>query len=93
MCCTCARSVPAPAWRWRSSARYYGVARFASDLLRVNDEQVLGLTGAQYLCLAMLPASAWIWFRVRKQLAGDIEAGMPVGVYPAEPEIAEADLP
>ena len=31
----------------------------------------------------MLPTSAWIWFRVRKQLAqGDIEAGMPVGVGP-----------
>ena len=59
---------------------FYGVARFASDALRVNDERVLGLTGAQYLCLALLPTSAWIWFRVRKQLAGDIEAGMPVGL-------------
>ena len=37
--------------------------------LRVNDETLLGLTGAQYLCLALLPTSAWIWFRVRKQLA------------------------
>ena len=41
---------------------------------------MLGLTGAQYLCLVLLPTSAWIWFRVRKQLARDIEAGMPVGV-------------
>jgi prolipoprotein diacylglyceryltransferase len=63
---------------------FYGVARFASDSLRVNDERVLGLTGAQYLCLALLPTSAWIWFRVRKQLAGDIEAGMPVGLQPAD---------
>ena len=71
---------------------YYGVARFASDSLRVNDERVLGLTGAQYLCLAMLPAPApGSGSGCRKQLAGDIAAGMPVGVEPAEPENAEAD--
>ena len=49
----------------------------------MNDETLLGLTGAQYLCLAMLPTSAWIWFRVRKQLAQDVADGMPVGVAPA----------
>ena len=59
---------------------FYGVARFASDSLRVNDETLLGLTGAQYLCLALLLTSAWIWFRVRPQLQEDIAAGMPVGV-------------
>lgn len=59
---------------------YYGVMRFASDSLRVNDERVLGLTGAQYLCLALVPTSAWIWFRVRKVLAADVEAGMEVGL-------------
>lgn len=72
---------------------FYGVARFASDSLRVNDERVLGLTGAQYLCLILLPTSAWIWFRVRKQLAQDVEDGMPVGLQPpepVEPEDAEA---
>ena len=68
---------------------FYGVARFGSDSLRVNDERVLGLTGAQYLCLALLPTSAWIWFRVRKQLARDIEEGMPVGLLP--PESAESE--
>lgn len=61
---------------------FYGVARFASDALRVNDERVLGLTGAQYLCLALVPTSAWILFRVRQQLAQDIEDGMPVGLQP-----------
>ncbi len=64
---------------------FYGVARFASDSLRVNDERVLGLTGAQYLCLALVPTSAWIWFRVRKQLARDVAGGMPVGLQPSEP--------
>lgn len=70
---------------------YYGIARFASDSLRVNDERVLGLTGAQYLCLLLLPISAWIWFRVRKQLASDIEAGMPVGLEPADPAVEAVD--
>jgi len=59
---------------------YYGVARFASDALRVNDERTFGLTGAQYLCLAMVPASIWIWFRVRAALTRDIEDGMEVSV-------------
>jgi phosphatidylglycerol:prolipoprotein diacylglycerol transferase len=72
---------------------YYGIARFASDALRVNDERVLGLTGAQYLCLVLLPTSVWIWFRVRKQLARDVEAGMPVGVHSVDPETEEVDSP
>lgn len=46
----------------------YGVARFWSDSLRVNDERLLGLTGAQYLCALLLPVAAWIWFRVRPAL-------------------------
>jgi len=80
---------PGPGVAMAIFTAFYGVSRFASDALRVNDERVLGLTGAQYLCLAMLPTSAWIWFRVRKQLAGDVAAGMPVGVEPAETENSE----
>lgn len=64
----------------------YGVARFASDSLRVNDERVLGLTGAQYLSLALLPTAAWIWFRVRRHLAEDEAAGVPVGIAPEDGE-------
>jgi phosphatidylglycerol:prolipoprotein diacylglycerol transferase len=48
---------------------YYSVARFSTDLLRVNDETVLGLTGAQYLCILLAVASVWIWFHKRPQLA------------------------
>lgn len=70
---------------------FYGVARFASDALRVNDERVLGLTGAQYLCLVLLPTSAWIWLRVRKQLAQDVEDGMPVGLQSPESVTAEVE--
>jgi prolipoprotein diacylglyceryltransferase len=72
---------------------YYGVTRFLSDSLRVNDERVLGLTGAQYLCLALLPTSAWIWFRVRRLLAEDEAAGMPVGITTDTPEGEPADEP
>ena len=64
----------------------YGVCRFLSDALRVNDERVLHLTGAQYLMLALLPTSAWILFRVRKLLAADEASGMVPGLPQAEPE-------
>jgi len=47
----------------------YGAARFGTDFLRVNDETVLGLTGAQYLMLAVLAAAAWILLRVRPKNA------------------------
>lgn len=49
---------------------YYGVARFASDTLRVNDERVAGLTGAQFLALGLVLASIWILVRVRPSLSG-----------------------
>jgi phosphatidylglycerol:prolipoprotein diacylglycerol transferase len=64
---------------------FYGVARFASDALRVNDERLLGLTGAQYLCLAMVATSVWVWFRVRPLLLQDIADGMLVSVEPDDP--------
>jgi phosphatidylglycerol---prolipoprotein diacylglyceryl transferase len=64
---------------------FYGVARFASDALRVNDERLLGLTGAQFLCLAMIPTSLWVWFRVRPLLTQDVAAGMVVSVEPDDP--------
>jgi phosphatidylglycerol:prolipoprotein diacylglycerol transferase len=85
-------SRPSPGTAVAIFCGYYGIARFASDSLRVNDERVLGLTGAQYLCLVLLGASAWVWFRVRGQLQDDIAAGMPVGIEPEEPEISEADV-
>jgi len=71
---------------------FYGVARFSSDSLRVNDERVLGLTGAQYLSVVLIATSAWIWFRVRKQLVEDIAAGMPVGLQPPDPADVVADV-
>ena len=46
----------------------YGVCRFLSDFLRVNDETLAGLTGAQYLSGAMVLASLWMWFWVRPNI-------------------------
>ncbi len=47
----------------------YGVARFSTDFLRINDDTVFGLTGAQYLTLVVLAAAAWILMRVRPRNA------------------------
>jgi phosphatidylglycerol:prolipoprotein diacylglycerol transferase len=58
----------------------YAVCRFGSDALRVNDERVLRMTGAQYFCLLLFTAGLWIWFRVRKQLAADVASGMVPGL-------------
>lgn len=46
----------------------YGVCRFLSDTLRVNDERVLRMTGAQWMCLAMVPAGLYILWKVRPRL-------------------------
>ena len=48
---------------------YYGVFRWISDSLRVNDERVAGMTGAQWMCLVMIPAGVWILWKVRPRLA------------------------
>jgi phosphatidylglycerol:prolipoprotein diacylglycerol transferase len=47
----------------------YGVCRFASDSLRVNDERVAGMTGAQWMSLVMIPAGVFILWKVRPRLA------------------------
>jgi phosphatidylglycerol:prolipoprotein diacylglycerol transferase len=84
------RTRPGPGTAMAVFCGWYGIARFASDALRVNDERVLGLTGAQYLCLVLVPTSAWIWFRVRKVLARDEAEGMTAGLAGPNP-VAEVD--
>lgn len=44
---------------------WYGAGRFATDVVRSNDERVLGLTGAQFMALALIPAGLWILAKVR----------------------------
>lgn len=43
----------------------YAVQRFAWDTMRVNDERVAGMTGAQWMCLAMVPIGLYVLTRVR----------------------------
>jgi phosphatidylglycerol---prolipoprotein diacylglyceryl transferase len=48
---------------------WYGVARLFTDYLRVNDDRVLGLTGAQYLSIILIFTGLAILARVRPRLA------------------------
>jgi phosphatidylglycerol---prolipoprotein diacylglyceryl transferase len=48
---------------------WYGAARFLTDTLRVNDERVLSMTGAQWMSLVMVPYGLWVWFRTRPKVA------------------------
>lgn len=53
---------------------WYGVARFLTDVLRVNDERVGGLTGAQWMSMVMVPVGLWVLFRVRHLVGEPAEA-------------------
>jgi phosphatidylglycerol:prolipoprotein diacylglycerol transferase len=48
---------------------WYGVTRFLTDFLRGYDEKVLGLTGAQWMCVALIPTGLWILTRVSPTLS------------------------
>jgi len=75
----------------------YAPMRFVFDALRVNDERVAGLTGAQWMCIGILPIALWILVKVRPQVhelelaeatepatAGDGEADDGVAPVPGE---------
>jgi len=53
---------------------YYGIVRWLSDSLRVNDERVLGMTGAQWMCLVAIPAGLYILLSVRPSLRQEVAA-------------------
>lgn len=67
----------------------YGVARFFFDTLRVNDERVWGMTGAQWMCLGMMPVAAYILLRVRPANAAALAAGEVGGVPVSESTTTE----
>ena len=50
-------------------ALWYGVARFLTDFLRVYDREVLGVTGAQWACLAVVVVAVWLAVRLRRSPA------------------------
>lgn len=68
----------------------YGVCRFWSDSLRVNDKTVLGMTGAQYFALSLVLASVWIWFVVRPRV-GVLEREAAASELAAAADAGEAD--
>jgi prolipoprotein diacylglyceryltransferase len=69
---------------------YYGIARGLSDFLRVNDKTVVGLTGAQWMCVALVPTSIWILTRVRSATAAETSADdEPKVLAVAEPSDGE----
>ena len=77
---------------------YYGVVRWLSDSLRVNDERILGMTGAQWMCLVMIPAGLYILWHVRPSLVAELaarEAAEPAdaGESPEPTESPEAVEP
>lgn len=62
------RRRPAPGLLIGVFCAWYGVNRFWSDALRVNDERVAGMTGAQWMCIGLVLASIWILVKVRPTL-------------------------
>ncbi|MEO7555256.1 MAG: prolipoprotein diacylglyceryl transferase family protein [Acidimicrobiales bacterium] len=86
-----ARRRPAPGTVVGAFLLVYAVERGLLDFLRVNDETVLGLTGAQWMCAFIIPISIWILVRVRKQTAGEPLTGGhdPVAPEPADGEALE----
>jgi phosphatidylglycerol---prolipoprotein diacylglyceryl transferase len=75
----------------------YGVFRFSSDFLRVNDETTFGLTGAQYMCIVLVVIGIWIWFSRRPALdviaaRTDQAHGGYLPVVPVEPTLGPKAL-
>jgi phosphatidylglycerol:prolipoprotein diacylglycerol transferase len=64
---------------------YYGITRGLSDFLRVNDKTVIGLTGAQWMCVCLIPTGIWILTRVRRATAADAVAADPPSPAAATP--------
>lgn len=80
---------------------WYGVGRFLTDTTRINDERVLGMTGAQWMAAALVPAGLWILLRVRSRVdalpeddtdIARIQAAVLArsGAASADPEVVEA---
>jgi phosphatidylglycerol:prolipoprotein diacylglycerol transferase len=69
---------------------WYAVCRFSLDFLRVNDETVLGLTGAQWTCLCIvLPLAIYVLLRVRPRMAARValeSAERDDAAAPGEPD-------
>jgi phosphatidylglycerol:prolipoprotein diacylglycerol transferase len=72
---------------------WYGVSRFLTDLLRSNDDTVLGLTGAQWMSLALVPVGLGVLLRLRHRLAAQEQALVDAPATAAvEPEAADREV-
>ena len=56
---------------------WYGAGRFGTDFLRTYDDTVAGLTGAQLMCLVLVPVGLWVLLLVRPRLARDVAEAVP----------------
>ncbi len=77
----------------------YGVLRFLTDIVRINDERLFGLTGAQYMSLVLIPFGSWVlWQALRAPAPADTDvasttpADAPAGSDDADPESPEDDI-
>ncbi|HEX9124469.1 MAG TPA: prolipoprotein diacylglyceryl transferase family protein [Actinomycetota bacterium] len=55
-----------PGWLTVTFLLWYGVQRFLTDFLRAYDRTVLGLTGAQYLCIGLVIAGFVVARRLQR---------------------------
>jgi hypothetical protein len=70
---------------------WYSVCRFSLDFLRVNDETVLGLTGAQWTCLfIVLPLAIYVLVRVRPRMAARVALEQAEAPAPERDDAAAA---
>jgi len=72
------RGVPT-GWLTATFLLWYGVQRFLTDFLRAYDRRVLGLTGAQYVCIGLVVAGVLLAARLRGRTvpAGDPDRAAP----------------
>lgn len=57
---------------------WYGVARLGTDFLRAYDDTVLGLTGAQWLCVVLIPTGLVLLRRSRQGRRAGTTDGSPL---------------
>ena len=66
-----------PGWLTTAFLLWYGIQRLATDFLRAYDRRVLGLTGAQYLCIALVIAGLVMVARIRRAMPAEPNSASP----------------
>lgn len=76
---------------------WYAVFRFGTDSLRVNDDRVLSMTGAQWMALVMAPAGFYLLLRLRPELTRAVAAaareGSVAGLFADAPDDETIPVP